>query len=83
MPVYQYCNIGSQVAREDPNLVVSLAMKDWEFTWNADGSRRHDRWWWQLLAPFFDIIVTFINYHVIWRLMEVPFVVVFRGNLTE
>ena len=82
--VHVHCNtIGLQVSWVDPNLVVALVMKDWEFTWDMDGSLRHDRWWRQFLAPFFDIIITFFNHRVIWRLVELPFVGLYKGDLTE
>lgn len=73
----------SQVSRADPNLVVALAMRDWEFTWEMDGSCRHDRWWRQLLAPFYDVLVTWFNHRIVWRLMELPFVELYKEDLTE
>ena len=72
-----------QVSRANPNIVIAAAMKDWEFTFNMDGTLRHDRWWRQALAPFFDVVIHFLNHHVLWRLTELPFVGLFRGDLTE
>ena len=77
------CILYVQMARVNPDLVCASAMKDWEFSWNLDGSLRHDRWWRQILAPFFDMLVTFLNHHVLWRLIELPFVGIYKKELTE
>ena len=71
------------MARTNPELVCAAAMKDWELTWNMDGSTRHDRWWRQALAPFFDIAVSFVNHHVLWRLIELPFVGLYKKEIDE
>jgi glycerophosphoinositol glycerophosphodiesterase len=71
------------VARTNPELVCAAAMKDWEFTWNMDGSTRHDRWWRQALAPFFDIAVSIVNHYVLWRLIELPFVGLYKKEIDD
>ncbi len=59
-------------------------MRSWEFTWDQNGHRKgHPEWWKYMLAPVYDVVRTFFNKYIVWWLVKQPFILMYKGDVTE